>query len=370
MNTFQKPLTAQEKKKKKKRRILHTFFRILLILFVVGIVINTGIILFTVIRHKKKLRAEEDLLANPPGRVISVNGHDIYAWDGGNPDAEHTIVFLHNNGSADSSVALQPLFEELDKDYRLIYADRTGNGRSPSVKGSGELDTQLSDMKGVLERFEVKGPVVLCGIGSGGLLADYWAAKEPSNVEAVIGIGAFTPDDFEGMTRDDYCTFKKWLLVRFVSLGFHRYTKSIYPENIGNVYTERQMQERKALISKGYYTKGSYKEDFWMVDNANKVAETGFPEKVPVLELLGNVTFPEYLAADEQVKKELDDATKGNADVKLEDLSAEINKDRFAYYKQFSNVKTVEMAGPIEIYVFNPKGVAKEIGDFLQGISK
>ncbi len=363
------PLTPKEKKKKKKRRVLHTFFRILLILFAVGIVINAGIVLFTVIRHKKRLKSEEELIWPARGKVISVDGHDIYAWDGGNPDAEHTILFLHNNGSADSAVSLEPLFEKLEKDYRLIYADRSGNGRSPSRKGSGELDAQLSDMRGVLKRFEVKGPVVLCGIGSGGLLADYWASTAPSEVEAVIGIGSFTVDDFEGMERDDYCTFKKWILVRFSSLGFHRYVKSIYPENIGNVYTERQMLERKALISRGYYTKSAYREDYWMVDNAAKLGKAGFPKDTPVLELLGNVTFPEYLAADEQVKKELDDATKGNAGADIQKLSEEINKDRFAYYKQFSNVKTVEMAGPIEIFVFDPSGVAREIDQFLQGIS-
>lgn len=72
-------------------------------------------------------------------------------------------------------------------------------------------------------------------------------------------------------------------MVKFAAIGGQRYVKSVYPDNIGAVYTEKQMITRKALISKNFYTQDMYEEDLHAVANAAKVKEAGFPTDIPML---------------------------------------------------------------------------------------
>ena len=114
-------------KNSKLKKFLHKFFKIFIIFMIGTVVINIVLFLVIFLNHQNKLNKEEGLLV-PPGEMVEVNGHDMHVIKTGNEDSQYTLVFLHNSGIVDDSVALIPLFDELKEEFQLIYVDRSGVG--------------------------------------------------------------------------------------------------------------------------------------------------------------------------------------------------------------------------------------------------
>ncbi len=369
--------TAKTKKKKKLKEFLHKFFRIFIIIFGAAILINVIVVAVLYISHRSKLDDERGYLM-PMGQMVEINGQDIHVIVEGDESAEHTLVFIHSNGITDDSVALEPLFSRL-QDYRLVYIDRSGFGYSDTGETDKDIDSIIIEMRSVLEKLDIKGPYVLVPNGIAGLEAVYWADLYPEEVEAIIGTNISVAHDFEGVTEEEYCGIFNYLMVMFAKIGGHRHVAGIYPDNIGAVYTEKQMLVRRALISKNFYTKDMYQEDLQAVANAQKVREAGWPEDTPMLVILANPLMQPYIDDDASVREEFEGAleeiygTPGDAsrsDADKIDYVGEYNAEKKAYYSQFKNVEYAEMSGPSRLYTYNPDGVADLIKDYMSKLDK
>lgn len=363
---------ANPKEKKKFKEFLHKFFKIFIIIFGAAIAINILVIGVLFLIHKNKLADERGYL-NPQGQMVDVGGHSVHVFVDGDENAGKTLVFIHSNGITDDSVALEPLFGKL-QEYRLVYIDRSGFGYSDTTKTDKDIESIVTELRTALEKVNVKGPYVLVPNGIAGLEATYWADKYPDEVESIIGINISVADDFDGVTEEQYCGFFNYLMVKFAAIGGQRYVKSVYPDNFGAVYTEKQMIVRKALISKNFYTSDMYEEDLQAVHNAAVVKELGWPEQTPMLVILANPLMAPYIEDDSSVREEYEDALKevyGTAtdasagDADGVDYVGEYNADKKAYYSQYKNVQIEEMSGPSRLYTYDPDGVAKLIKAYL-----
>lgn len=347
---------------KKLKNFLHKFFKIFLILILIGIAVNILILVFVFINHKNKLNDERGYLT-PPGEMVEVNGHKMHVVVDGDEEAEHTLVFMHSSGIVDDSVALEPLFNEL-KDYRLAYVDRSGFGYSENSGASRDINTILDETRAALKAAGVPEPYILVPMGTAGLEALYWADKYPEEVTGIIGINMNYPQEYEGVTEEEYCGIFNYLLVKFSSVGGHRFVKSIYPDNSRALYTEKQMLVRRALLSRGYYTEDMYNEDLKTVDNAAEVLAAGWPENTPMLMIYANPIMEPYINEDESVREEYEEAVaeSGNADF---DYVAAYNADRVSYVSKYANVKVEEMSGPSRLYTYNPKELANLMKEYV-----
>ena len=229
---------ANPKEKKKFKEFLHKFFKIFIIIFGAAIAINILVIGVLFLIHKNKLADERGYL-NPQGQMVDVGGHSVHVIVDGDENADKTLVFIHSNGITDDSVALEPLFGKL-QEYRLVYVDRSGFGYSDTTKTDKDIESIVTELRTALEKVNVKGPYVLVPNGIAGLEATYWADKYPDEVESIIGINISVADDFDGVTEEQYCGFFNYLMVKFAAIGGQRYVKSVYPDNFGAVYTEKQ----------------------------------------------------------------------------------------------------------------------------------
>ena len=368
---------VQRGKKKNLKGFLHKFFKVILILMIVILVVNVLIITGVYINHNNKLADERGYL-QAPGEMVEVDGHKLHTVVTGNLEAEDTLVFIHSNGITDDSIALQPLFAKL-QDYRLAYVDRSGYGFSENAKTGKDIDSIVEETRQALKKAGVEGPYILVPNGIAGLEATYWADKYPEEVKAVVGINISIAEEFDGITEEQYCGALNYLMTLFSKIGGHRFVKSVYPENIGAVYTEKQMVVRKALISKGFYTFGMYEEDLQTIANAKKVEEMGWPENIPMLFILANPLMEPYINDDSDVKEEYDAAleevygtdtdalTQGKAEVGYVE---EFNADKKAIYEKYKNVAVEEISGPSRLYTYDPETVAQKIRDFVQGLDK
>lgn len=375
--TEHKPDFSQMERRKKKgfKEFLHKFFRIILILLAVILVINVVIVTVAYLNHKNKLADERGYLF-PQGEMVEVNGHKLHVIVEGNAESDTTLVFMHSTGIVDDSVALEPLFAKL-QDYRLVYIDRSGFGYSENADAKKDVESIMNEYREVLKKMEIAGPYILIPNGFAGLTADYWAAKHRDEVAGIVGINTSLAEEFDGITEEQYCGIMNYLMTLFSKVGGHRFVKSVYPENIGAVYTEKQMIIRKALISRGFYTADMYQEDLQMVHNAATVKEAGWPEDTPMLVILANPLMKPYLFDDESVREEYEGALQEvygtNTDAYSEnpdgiDYVGEYNAERKAYYKDYANVEIREMSGPSRVYTYDPDGVAEVIKEFVQTV--
>lgn len=367
----------ERNKKKGFKGFLHKFFRIILILFAIILVVNVVIVLVAYINHKNKLADERGYLF-PTGQMVNVNGHDLHVIVDGNQDADTTLVFIHSTGIVDDSVALQPLFGYL-QDYRIVYIDRSGFGYSENAGAAKDIDSIVEEMRATLKAVGIEGSYVLVPNGIAGLEATYWAKKYSSEVDGIVGITISIAEEFDGITEEQYCGVFNYVMTLFAKVGGHRFVKSIYPENIGAIYTEKQMLVRKALISKGFYTTDMYQEDLETIANAAKVKALGWPEDTPMLLLIANPLMEPYINDDASVREEYDGALKSVYGTQTDadgnnpdgiDYVMEFNTEKKAYYEKYKNVNVVEISGPSRLYTYNPKAVADAIISFTQDIDK
>lgn len=106
--------------------------------------------------------------------VLTDDGTALACTDYGDPDAPHTIVFLH--GLCLKSTIWTPLIDQLTSLYgpevRIIGYDHRGHGRSAAAPASSYTISRLAaDLSDVLRALHVHGPLTLVGHSMGGMTA-------------------------------------------------------------------------------------------------------------------------------------------------------------------------------------------------------
>jgi long-chain acyl-CoA synthetase len=109
---------------------------------------------------------------------------EIKVLEGGTPDAETTIVFLHGFGGWASHWTNQ--FECFEDSSRNMAIELRGHSGSDKPPGKYEINTFLDDFEIIFEELEVKKPFILVGHSFGALLASEYALKHPAEVEQLI----------------------------------------------------------------------------------------------------------------------------------------------------------------------------------------
>lgn len=348
----------------KVKKVLNKFFKAFIILFGIGLVINIVIIIGVYLNHVSKLSDEEGFLIQKPGQMLTVDNYSVHTYyKEAETPSDVTLVFIHNTGTTDSAITLQPVLARLDNNYNVAYVDRPGNGYSPDDSNyEGKLDEQLKITRDAIIQAGAKAPYILVANGNAALMMNYWVAQYPDEVEAVIGIGTVYAEEFDTVTQEEYCGFFKWVLNASNKIGGQRFG-DVYPTNYNAIYTEKQMNIRKALISKNYYTDGIYSEEYEMVNNAKISLEAGFPTDIPCLELISNIAMEPYCTDDGYVQAQLEDVKEKYPDFNVAEA---YNLDRINHFSQYENVTIFELSGPSELYSYIPDDVANYIQDFVE----
>lgn len=95
-----------------------------------------------------------------------------------------TVIVLHG-GPGLSHQYLRPEWDALARDYRIVYYDQRGCGRSARV-GPFSWEQHVADLHGLVRRYRESGPVVLAGSSWGSWLALLYASTHPDEVRALV----------------------------------------------------------------------------------------------------------------------------------------------------------------------------------------
>lgn len=119
------------------------------------------------------------------------------------------------SGLGDGMDTFDEVAAELGKTRTVIVYDRAGYGGSERGPGPRDAEAAARELSGVLAQSGVAGPYVLSGHSLGGLFAEYYAAKHPEEVAALV-LEESRPADFtrrcEESVRWSMCAPPSWLV--------------------------------------------------------------------------------------------------------------------------------------------------------------
>jgi pimeloyl-ACP methyl ester carboxylesterase len=131
--------------------------------------------------------------AAPP---VEHGSHDAQLWVQVAGEGDPTVVF-EAGGGEDSSVwaKLEPEVRQRIGVRTVLY-DRAGLGKSTPAPGPYRIEDEVAALRRALDRFGLRGPIVLVAHSYGGFLARLMAASDP-RVVGVVLVDANLPEFFD-----------------------------------------------------------------------------------------------------------------------------------------------------------------------------
>jgi len=114
-----------------------------------------------------------------------LNGTELYFEQFGPPDAP-ALVYLHG-GPGYNSYSFRSLMGDDLTQYRMVYLDQRGAGRSSPLEGDLSVDTLVDDLEAVRDFLGLESFTPL-GHGFGAVIALEYARRFPSRVPRVVAV--------------------------------------------------------------------------------------------------------------------------------------------------------------------------------------
>jgi proline iminopeptidase len=121
----------------------------------------------------------------PGQHLVRLNGVELFYSDQGRDDAP-TLIFLHDLGY--NSHSFEALVGELLSDYRVVYLDQRGGGRSGELGDDPSLytiDALVDDLEALRSHLGLRRFVPL-GHGFGAVIALEYARRFPQHISRVV----------------------------------------------------------------------------------------------------------------------------------------------------------------------------------------
>lgn len=165
--------------------------------FAIFVVIIAITLVGSLVNHRLHL-SQEDSLINPPGTMVSVDGHSMHVYTEG--IGTTTLVFMAGGGTPSPALDFKKLYSQLSGDFKIAVVERIGYGYSEVADESRDVDTVLDETRRALCEAGIGGPYVLFPHSMAGLTAIYWAQKYPNEASAIVGLDAAVPDSYSEVT--------------------------------------------------------------------------------------------------------------------------------------------------------------------------
>ena len=137
------------------------------------------------------LATRRELAATPPpGRLVDVGGHRLHIWCSG----EGAPVVILESGLGSSSVGWGYVQPEVARFTRVCSYDRAGMGYSDSGPSPRTARRMALELRQLLDRAGITGPVVLVGASIGGLTVRIFASEHAERAAALVLVDASHED--------------------------------------------------------------------------------------------------------------------------------------------------------------------------------
>ena len=261
------------------------------VLIILGIIVGLNLIGFAI---NKIFFADELKAIAPYGQMVEVNGHKMHVYAMG--EGKNTIVLLPGYGVSLPSADFGPLMRELSRDYTVVCVEYFGIGFSEQTDTPRTNENYTEEIRTALSQAGYSAPYVLMPHSASGVYCEYYAAKYPEEVTAIVMLDttATAKVDAKNTPRIAYSIGKLQQAT-----GFTRLTGALVPpmQKPENGYTQEEIADYRRF---GYHVLNDTMIDqsLAMIDNINEVSAMPFPPDIPVLKLISSQSQakpgPEY----------------------------------------------------------------------------
>ena len=314
------------------KKTLKIIGKVLLVLLILLILL----LLIVFIYDRIMLKKEKDILNNPIGELVEVDGHKMNVYQKG--EGKHTLVFMAGYKTTSPVLNFKALDSLLCNDYKIVVIEKFGYGSSDIVDSERDFDTIVRQDREALEKAGVKGPYILCPHSLSGIEALLWAQEYPDEVEAIVGLDMAFPAAYDN--EDFNAQVGQMKLINALSkLGITRLAK-INRSTISGDLTDEEFDYFKALARRNVYNITLINETKYVREAAKKISSN---EKVnvPLLLFLSNGSGT------------------GNDTEKWRNYTYE-------YVKDLKNVTTVELDCKHGVHNIKQEQISKDMKDFIE----
>jgi len=271
------------------KHFLKRFLKIFLVTLAV-------ILLLGSILHASYFKAKYTQIA-PYGTLVDVNDGQMHIYSMGT--GEKTIVLLPGMGVGLPSAEFGPLMRKLSEKYTVVCIEYFGVGFSGQTSYERTSQNYVEEVRIALHQSGYSAPYILIPHSISSVYSEYYAAKYPNEVEAIISLDGTSTSYYSEMPD-----FVKPLL------GFAKFQQAVgLTSIIGTVATDK-----KNLLSHGYTEKeindmiifSGFTINDNVLDQISNTAEfikqtlvLPFPSTIPFFKIIAEST---YLTPNSQLK--------------------------------------------------------------------
>jgi len=250
---------------------------------ILGVIVCFNIIGFAI---NKIFFANELEAVSPYGQMLEINGQKMHVYSMG--DGEKTIVLLPGFGVSLPSADFGPLMRELSKEYTVVCIEYFGIGFSDQTDSPRTNENYTEEIRTALSLAGFKAPYVLMPHSASGIYSEYYAAKYPDEVSAIIMLD--TTSTVKTETKNPP-KFLYGLGKLQQACGLTRIAVGLMQplQKVENGYTEKEMIDYK-LFANHVLNDTIINQSYSMLENINEVNAIAFPKKIPVLKLISSQT--------------------------------------------------------------------------------
>ena len=176
MNTLNRTNRARPKVKRGKK-IMIIFGRIVAVIVVLML---TGAIL-----HATYFKGKLEQI-KPYGQLVDVEDGQMHVYSMGN--GEKKIVLLPGMGVGLPSADFAPLMRKLSEKYTVVTVEYFGVGFSSETSKPRTSENYVEEIRAALSQAGFKAPYALMPHSISSVYSEYYAAKYPKEVEAIISL--------------------------------------------------------------------------------------------------------------------------------------------------------------------------------------
>jgi pimeloyl-ACP methyl ester carboxylesterase len=250
---------------------------------ILGIIVCLNLIGFAI---NKIFFSNELEAVSPYGQIVEVNEQKMHVYSMG--DGEKTIVLLPGFGVALPSADFGPLMRELSKEYTVVCIEYFGIGFSDQTDTPRTNENYTEEIRTALSLAGFKAPYVLMPHSASGIYSEYYAAKYPDEVSAIIMLDT-TSTAITGTKNPPKFLYGLGKLQQ--ACGLTRIAVGLMPpsQKAENGYTEKEISNYK-LFAYHVLNDTIIDQSYRMLDNINEVNAIALPQEIPVLKLISSQT--------------------------------------------------------------------------------
>lgn len=250
----------------------------MIIIWIIAVLVLLHIIGFII----AKAHANETSSIAPYGQMVRTSHGSMHLYEMGSKDND-TIVILPGLGNALPCADFAPLMRDLSDTYHVVCIDYLSTGFSDYTALPRISSQYVAEIREALENFGCKPPYILMPHSCSGIYCEYYAAKYPQEIRAMIEL------DCTSSASDKLLTVPNWFykLSHFQqTCGVNRFFSLITPpiQKLEYGYTKKEQHDYK-LFSLHNMTPALADQNLQLFNCVQEVKGLPYPSTIPTLKI-------------------------------------------------------------------------------------